>query len=214
MSGKDPACQCRRHKRRGFDPWVGKIPWRRERLPAPVFCPGECHGLYSPRGRKELDTTEHFSHVLGTELRSGWSRGLPVTPQRHLCPLALLPALQGSQRPRCLRSTEVRSLRWVSLGVDQGVGRATLSEGSRGLLPASPSFLEAQVSLPLRLHCRPRLHATGLLSVRFPCPLLSRTLVMAFGALLGNPSISHLKGHTLIPPAMSHIRQCIHTSGD
>ena len=27
-SGKEPACQCRRHERRGFDPWVGKIPWR------------------------------------------------------------------------------------------------------------------------------------------------------------------------------------------
>ena len=25
-SGKEPACQCRRHKRRAFDPWVGKIP--------------------------------------------------------------------------------------------------------------------------------------------------------------------------------------------
>ena len=33
--------------RPGFDPWVGKIPWRRERLPTPVFCPGEFHGLYS-----------------------------------------------------------------------------------------------------------------------------------------------------------------------
>ena len=31
----------------GFDPWVGKIPWRRERLPIPVFWPGEFHGLYS-----------------------------------------------------------------------------------------------------------------------------------------------------------------------
>ena len=29
----------------GFDPWVGKIPWRRERLPAPVFWPGEFYGL-------------------------------------------------------------------------------------------------------------------------------------------------------------------------
>ena len=28
-SGKEPACQCRRHKRRGFDPWVGKNTWRR-----------------------------------------------------------------------------------------------------------------------------------------------------------------------------------------
>ena len=31
-----------------FNPWVGKIPWRRERLPTPVFWPGEFHGQYSP----------------------------------------------------------------------------------------------------------------------------------------------------------------------
>ena len=43
----------------GFDPWVGKIPWRRERLPTPVFWSGEFHGLYSTWGRKESDTTEH-----------------------------------------------------------------------------------------------------------------------------------------------------------
>ena len=48
-------------ERPGFDPWVGKIPWRRERLPTPVFWPGEFHGLYSPWGRKELDTTERLS---------------------------------------------------------------------------------------------------------------------------------------------------------
>ena len=28
-SGKEPACQCRRHKRCRFDPWFRKIPWRR-----------------------------------------------------------------------------------------------------------------------------------------------------------------------------------------
>ena len=28
-SGKEPACQCRRHKSCRFDPWVGKIPWRK-----------------------------------------------------------------------------------------------------------------------------------------------------------------------------------------
>ena len=28
-SGKEPPSQCRRHKRHGFNPWVGKIPWRR-----------------------------------------------------------------------------------------------------------------------------------------------------------------------------------------
>ena len=34
---------------------VGKIPWRRERLPTPIFWPGEFHGLYSPWGCKEFD---------------------------------------------------------------------------------------------------------------------------------------------------------------
>ena len=36
--------QCRRLKRLGFDPWVGKIPWRRAWQPTPVFLPGESHG--------------------------------------------------------------------------------------------------------------------------------------------------------------------------
>ena len=40
------------------DPWVGKIFWRRERLPTPVFWPRAFHELYSPWGRKESDTTE------------------------------------------------------------------------------------------------------------------------------------------------------------
>ena len=35
-------------RKRGFSSWVGKIPWRRERLPTPVFWSGEFHGLYSP----------------------------------------------------------------------------------------------------------------------------------------------------------------------
>ena len=41
--------------------WVEKIPWRRERLPTPVFWPGEFRGLYSPWGRKELDRIERLS---------------------------------------------------------------------------------------------------------------------------------------------------------
>ena len=38
-SGKESACQCRRNKRCWFDPWVGKIPWRRKLHPTPVFLP-------------------------------------------------------------------------------------------------------------------------------------------------------------------------------
>ena len=50
-------------QRPGFDPQVGKISWRREWQPTPVFLPGEFHGQrsllgYSPQGRKELDTAE------------------------------------------------------------------------------------------------------------------------------------------------------------
>ena len=46
-SGKEPACQCGRRKRCGFDPWVGKIPWRRKWQLTPVFLPGESHGQRS-----------------------------------------------------------------------------------------------------------------------------------------------------------------------
>ena len=52
---------CLQCGRPGFKPCVGKIPWRRERLPTPVFWPGEFHGLYSPWGHKESNTTESLS---------------------------------------------------------------------------------------------------------------------------------------------------------
>ena len=42
-SGKELTCQCRRHKRCRFDPWVGKIPWKRAWQPTSVFLPGESH---------------------------------------------------------------------------------------------------------------------------------------------------------------------------
>ena len=46
--GKKPVCQCKRHKRHGFDPWVRKNPWRRAWEPAQIFLPGE------PRGQRSL----------------------------------------------------------------------------------------------------------------------------------------------------------------
>ena len=67
-------CQCSGHKRcwfnllwdhcsflLGFDPWVGKIPWRRKWQPTSIFLPGKSHGQrsladYSPWGCKESDT--------------------------------------------------------------------------------------------------------------------------------------------------------------
>ena len=70
--GKESACHV---GDLGSIPWVGKIPWRREWLPAPVFLPGKFHGRgnllgHSPWGHKELDTIEqltlsHSHHTMG-----------------------------------------------------------------------------------------------------------------------------------------------------
>ena len=63
FSSKDSACQCRRQD---FDPWVGKIPWRRKWQPNPVFLPGKSHRQrslvgYSPWDPKQVDVNEHSS---------------------------------------------------------------------------------------------------------------------------------------------------------
>ena len=71
LSGKEPACQCRRH---GLNPWVGKIPWRRKWQSTPEFLPGKSHGQrspegYSPWGHKrvwhDLETKhQQYSHCI------------------------------------------------------------------------------------------------------------------------------------------------------
>ena len=86
--------------RPGFNPWVGKVPWRRAWQPTPVFLPGESHGQRSlercsPCGAcKESDTTEH------TYLRRGMvCRGEPGQKQ---CPF------QKSQLDSCLQMRSAR----------------------------------------------------------------------------------------------------------
>ena len=56
LSGKESNCQRRRRK---FNPWVGKIPWRKKWQPSPIFLPREFHGQMSlagssPQGRKRV----------------------------------------------------------------------------------------------------------------------------------------------------------------
>ena len=71
---KESTCQCKRHR---FNPWVGKIPWRRKWQPTPAFLPGKSHGQrslvgYSPcvtKSQKQLSTHTHitcldYSHCL------------------------------------------------------------------------------------------------------------------------------------------------------
>ena len=49
-SGKEPACQYKRHKRNRFDPWVRKIPWRRKWQPTPLFLLEKFHRQRSLAG--------------------------------------------------------------------------------------------------------------------------------------------------------------------
>ena len=69
-SGKEPLCQHRRYKKRGFNPWVRKIRRRRAWQPTSAFLPGESHGQrslvgYSPWGHQESesDMTEVTKHT-------------------------------------------------------------------------------------------------------------------------------------------------------
>ena len=73
----EPTCQCKRRKRRRFDPWVRKIPWSRQ--PTPIFLPGKSHGqrslvCCSLWGCKELYMTEWLS------IQSKWKEVKGIYP--------------------------------------------------------------------------------------------------------------------------------------
>ena len=84
VRGKDPSCQCRMHKGHGLNPWVRKIPWRREWQPTLIFFPGESPwteelAVYIVHGVTKswtwLKSLAHTYHWLdGRE--SGWTPGV------------------------------------------------------------------------------------------------------------------------------------------
>ena len=87
--GKEPTNQCRRRKRHGFDPWVGKTPWRRAWQPTPALLPGEFHGQRSLVGcelwgHKELDMTEATQHTGLLYLWPSWNSHLFLSPLSFL----------------------------------------------------------------------------------------------------------------------------------
>ena len=106
--GKESTCQCRRCKRLRFNPWVGKIPWRKKQKPTPVFLPGKFRGQrslagYSPRGHKESDTTEQLNNKSVTwehSVSRPWTAArTPLSRNAWCCPMCLL---------RCLSSILLR----------------------------------------------------------------------------------------------------------
>ena len=76
-NGQEPTCQCRGHRRHGFNPWLWNIPWRRAWQSTPVFLPGESYGQrslvgYRPCDCKESDMTERLTLSLLKELWSSF----------------------------------------------------------------------------------------------------------------------------------------------
>ena len=72
LSGKESACQCRR---RGFDSWVRKIPWKRKWQPTPIFLPG-----------KPMDRGAWWATVHGVSKRHDWAtKQQPAMEEPSLC---------------------------------------------------------------------------------------------------------------------------------
>ena len=76
---------CRRRKRGGFSPWVGKILWTRAWQSIAVFLPRESHGhrslqSYSPWGSKELDMTINSMHALNVSAKRDLNQLLTPFP--------------------------------------------------------------------------------------------------------------------------------------
>ena len=115
-SGKESACQCRRHKGCRFYLWVGRILWRRKWQPTPVFLPGKFHGqrslaIYSPWTCRESDTTEHTHMHAHTHTRTHThthththTRTQPVVYKCFTCLLCLvvLPPIKKESHDFCL----------------------------------------------------------------------------------------------------------------
>ena len=92
-------------RRPRFNPWVGKIPWRRKWQPTPGFLPGESHGQrslagHSRWGRRESDTTER----LNTYVLWVW-----ITAETHLEGEHNqdIPVIRGRERKNSKRESEV-----------------------------------------------------------------------------------------------------------
>ena len=116
LSGKESTYQCRRHR---FDPWAGKMLWRKKWQPTPVFLPGKVHGQRSLASTvygslKELDMTEWAQHSSSSSVgtRKG---GAAAAASLQSCPTLFDPidgSPSGSPVPGILQA---RTLEWVAI---------------------------------------------------------------------------------------------------
>ena len=106
--------------RRGFDPWVRKIPWGRKWQPTPLFLPGKSLGQRSLAGcslwgLKELDTAEH-THMP----RCFWDLKKNKTQPSHKITTGASLVAQTVENLPAIWQTQVWSLGWDSPGEGNG----------------------------------------------------------------------------------------------
>ena len=152
-SGKEPACQCRRHKRCSFDPWAGKIPWRKLWQPTPVFLPGKSHGwrslaVYGPQGHKDSDTLKLLSmqvcllreHKIHKSSKRPQSKKFAV----EIGSWNMESSMSDSLRPHGLQPTRLLCP-WNFLGNSTGVDCHFLLQGIFPTQGSNPCLLHWQV---------------------------------------------------------------------
>ena len=94
---KDPPCQC---SRGGFNPWVGKMPWKRKWQPIPVFLPGN---TMDRRAWWATKRSQRVGHDLATKQQQQYIYWIPANINYWICPMTLflLPP-QGQEENSCL----------------------------------------------------------------------------------------------------------------
>ena len=112
--------RCLQCGRPGFDPWVGKIPWRRAWQPTPVSLPGESHGQrglagYSPRGHTESDKTERLSTAQHSVNTTVIYTGKPKSHVTHLSVMVWNPTHNISKVCLYMTLCLVQQLIWAHL---------------------------------------------------------------------------------------------------
>ena len=120
--------------RPGFDPWVGKIPWRRAWQPTPVFLPGESPWTEEPGGLQSAGlqrvghdwvTSLHFTSLHRCQQTH---KATVICNSLHL--LLWQTQWHNSAQSYCLTVTAVRNPKSVLIGSNSSTNRAVLSGGS------------------------------------------------------------------------------------
>ena len=152
--GKEPSCQCRRHKRRGLSPWVWKIPWRRKWQPAPVFLPEESPWTEEPSRLQSMglqrDGHDWSDLVPRVRVRvGGWEEKRGLGPRAHVPKHRRAGACESLCRQPCLYWPTLFSKADWSWLLTTYLGQRSLSEAfSRGRQPGGAHVCENMTTRP------------------------------------------------------------------